>query len=383
MSISVVYVIANLDVGGAEKHLVQVVSRLNTSLIKPSVFTLLNKGGLAADLEAIGVPVIAPLRRYQGNKLNKLKKTVNLIYGAGSLFIHLRNNRPDIVHFFLPMPYLVGGFISLLAGVRIRVMSRRSLNHYQLNYPGVVLLERWLHGHMSYVLGNSKAVLNDLRDEGVSENKLGLIYNGVDIPVLQSVSDRDKLRQQIGVGSDDLLVIMVANLIPYKGHDDLLRGLANISMEIPRDWELICVGYDRHGIKSELELLSKQLGIAEYVRFIGGYDDVISLLQLSDVAVLCSHEEGFSNALLEGMAAGLPSVVTDVGGNAEAIRDGIDGYVVPPKAPDVLGIAISKLLNNEVLRQSMGRSANIRAQGGFSLVGCVRNYEQLYMNLVS
>lgn len=383
MSISVVYVIANLDVGGAECHIAQIVPRLDRSLIRPTVFTILNKGDLAADLEESGVTVVGPDYKICWIHMNKLQRAYCLTRSAARLFFFLRRKRPDVVHFFLPMPYLLGGLVAMLAGTRIQVMSRRSLNIYQDRYRGVAWIERWLHGRMSRVLGNSHAVLQNLRDEGVSNQRLSLIYNGVDIPEPATPDERTELYKHLNVDKTDFLVTIVANLIPYKGHEDLLRGLASVMTILPKNWKLICIGNDGHGIKDDLFLLSKELGIAEKIRFVGGRNDVSGILQISDVAVLSSHQEGFSNAVLEGMAAGLPLVVTDVGGNVEAVRDGVDGYVVPPHEPGSMGKAIARLLDDETLRKTMGASARTRAKAKFSVQACVRNYEKMYSEIVS
>jgi len=383
MSVSVVFVVANLDVGGAERHIVQIVPRLDRSLVQPSVFTIINKGALAGEIEAQGIPVLGPSKECHWHRLSKMRRILWLIGGALRLFVFLRRKRPDVIHFFLPMPYILGGVVSILAGSRTLVMSRRSLNHYQGRYPGAAMLERWLHKRMSWILGNSEAVLRDLRNEGVAEQQLGLIYNGVDIPAALDSNIRAVLRYQLGVSDTDLMVIIVANLIPYKGHDDLLRGLATVSEILPQNWKLVCVGHDSHGIMDELISTSEELGIREHVLFVGGRNDVPCLLQASDIAVLCSHEEGFSNAVLEAMAAGLPVVVTDVGGNAEAVRDGIDGLVVPPRAPEVLGQAIACLLNDLTLRQMMGSAARNRVVEQFSVKDCVNAYERGYMEITS
>ncbi len=383
MSISVLYVLANLDVGGAERHIAQIIPKLNPSIVKPTLFTLIYKGVLSAEIENKGVIIIGSGDEYNWRNMSKLKRVLHMFHSLKELFFLLRRNRPDVVHFFLPMPYLLGGIVSLLAGVNFCVMSRRSLNYYQRHYFGAARIERWLHKRMVRILGNSQAVLDDLRNEGVSEHKLGLIYNGVDIPVTIDKCERDDLRQKIGIESEDLVIIIVANLIPYKGHKDLLYGLAKTSMLLPENWKLVCVGHDGHGIMADLVKLSIALGITEHVEFIGGRSDVSDLLQVSDVAVLCSHEEGFSNAVLEGMAAGLPSVVTDVGGNAEAIRDGVDGYVIPANNPEILGKKIADLLCDEKLRKMMGGSARLRAQTSFSVESCVQAYEKMYQKITS
>ena len=81
------------------------------------------------------------------------------------------------------------------------------------------------------------------------------------------------------------------------------------------------------GIGSSLKTKTRKLGIAEHVRFLGQRPDVVELLRIADIGLQCSHEEGFSNALLEAMAAGLPTIATDVGGTAEAVVDGVTGLL--------------------------------------------------------
>ena len=383
MTISVLYIVANLDIGGAERHIAQIVPKFDRSLINASVFTIINKGRLSVDIEHSGIPVFGIDKEISWQQLNKLQRIIYLVSRAIHLFLFLRRQRPDVIHFFLPMPYLMGGFVALFSGVRYRVMSRRSLNCYQKNYRGIARIERWLHQRMSRILGNSRAVLDDLHDEGVKEQQLGLIYNGVTVPSPRSLDERVEIRLKMGISSDELLITVVANLIPYKGHEDLLCGLAHVYTELPKNWKLICVGKDSYRIKSDLLILSKELEISDRVIFLGSRDDAVDILQASDIAVLCSHEEGFSNAVLEGMAAGLPSVVTDVGGNAEAIRDGIDGYVIPANSPETLGKKISDLLCDEKLRKTMGGSARLRAQTHFSVESCVHAYEKMYQEITS
>lgn len=383
MSISVLYVIGNLDVGGAERHIVKIIPKLNPSIIKPILFTLINKGELANDIENNGVIIIGANDEYNWNNMSKFKRVMHLLNNLKKLFILLRRERPDVVHFFLPMPYILGGIVSQLAGIKCCVMSRRSLNYYQRNHFGAAQIERWLHKRMIRVLGNSQAVIDNLRTEGVSDDKLDLIYNGVEIPIKIDKSKRNALRTEIGIQNEDLVIIIVANLIPYKGHKDLLQGLANVYAQLPENWKLVCVGHDSRGIMIDLSEYCRKNGIADHIIFTGGRSDVSDIFQISDVAVLCSHEEGFSNAVLEGMAAGLPYIVTDVGGNAEAIRDEVDGYVIPAKSPEILGKRIVDLLSDEKLRKRMGDSARVRVQKYFSVQSCVQAYETMYEEITS
>jgi glycosyltransferase involved in cell wall biosynthesis len=172
----------------------------------------------------------------------------------------------------------------------------------------------------------------------------------------------------------------VANLIPYKGHADLLDAFGSIREQLPQNWELWCVGRD-DGIGQGLKERAERLGIASHVRFLGSRSDVPDLLLRADVGVLCSHEEGFSNAVLEAMAAGLPMVVTDVGGNAEAVVDGDTGYVVPPKDPPRLAEALLSVAL-DARRSDMGARGRKRAEELFSMDACLHQYELLYQEAV-
>jgi glycosyltransferase involved in cell wall biosynthesis len=157
----------------------------------------------------------------------------------------------------------------------------------------------------------------------------------------------------------------------------LLQALAGVRKGLPKDWLLLLVGRD-DGIGGALKNTATELGLADRVSFMGARDDVADILRVSDVGVLCSREEGFSNAILEGMAAGLPMVVTDVGGNAEAVDDGVNGIVVPPRSPADLGRAIAKLLNDPQLRKRMGQAGYKSVRQHFSLDACIDRYEKLY-----
>jgi len=170
---------------------------------------------------------------------------------------------------------------------------------------------------------------------------------------------------------------MVANLIPYKGHADLIQAFATIRDQLPPDWTCLCIGRD-DGIGATLRAQAQAAGIGEHMRFLGSRQDVADLLCASDVGVLCSHEEGFSNAVLEGMAAGLPMVVTDVGGNGEAVIDGSTGVVVPARHPEALGQALLEMGLDSLKRKAMGERGALRAQGTFSMRSCVEQYIAMY-----
>jgi glycosyltransferase involved in cell wall biosynthesis len=327
-------------------------------------------------MERHGVPVIAPPPPLSEMSGSLPSKALKLAISAASLTQHLARRRPAIVHFFLPEAYLVGTVCSSLTGRPRLVMSRRSLNDYQCGHPLLARLERVFHRRMSLVLGNSRAVVQELSEEGVPAGRLGLIYNGIDIASLAAAAPRRDTRAALDLPADAFVMVLVANLIPYKGHLDLLSALALVRDRLPRPWRLLCVGRD-DGILPELRRRAVELGLEGHVLWLGARPDVPDLLAASDLGLLTSHQEGFSNAVLEAMAAGLPLVVTDVGGNAEAVLDGATGRVVPPRDPARLAAAILELaLDPRAV--AFGRAGARRVATEFSIDRCVRAYEAAY-----
>ncbi len=144
---------------------------------------------------------------------------------------------------------------------------------------------------------------------------------------------------------------------------------------------MLCVGRD-DGLGPTLAELARGLRLDGNIRLLGSRADIPALLASADIGILCSHEEGFSNAILEGMAAGLPMVVTDVGGNAEAVVDQETGFVVPAHDPAALGAAILALASNAELRKKLGKAARRRVETHFSLEQCVERYDALYRDLI-
>lgn len=380
----IVFVIGNLDVGGAERHLVQVLPKLKQVGFSPLVYTLTHKGKLAAVLESQGVPVVEPWFSAYFRRLPRLFRRLLLTpFSFVTFCILMMRYRSPIVHFFLPESYLFGGVSSwMMMSPRIKLMSRRSLNLYQLKYPVLAKIERLLHSGMSAVLGNSKAVVRELAAEGVKTSRLGLLYNGIDLEVFGKLPPRASVRSGLGIQSDALMMVCVANLIPYKGHIDLIQALGDIRADLPSGWVIALVGRDC-GIASELQALAKRLGLDEHIKWLGERSDAIAICSAADIGVLSSHQEGFSNSVLEGMAAGVAMVVTDVGGNAEAVMDGVSGLVVPARDPAALGQALLTLANDERARQLMAKAGRQRVADNFSLTTCVNRYAGLYQALLS
>lgn len=380
-------VIGSLGIGGTECHL----ARLLPELIKKGwsitviTTTARKPNDLSATLEQAGVVVKTQPKWIAFSFLPRyIRSGMHLLTVMLRLSLEFRRNPHSMTHFFLPEAYLIGGCAALFVNCKVpKVMSRRSLNCYQQKRRLLGWLERKLHSKVDFILGNSKAVLKQLYyDEKVPLHKLGLIYNGIDVNSFNMTKRKCDMYKMLNITEEAFIITMIANLIPYKGHRDLITALSNINDKLPANWQLICVGRD-DGIKNDLIRLATQLNVQNHIVWLGSYRPVVDVLAVSHVGVLCSHEEGFSNAILEGMAAKLPMVVTDVGGNAEAVVHGKTGLVVPPKDPQSLAQAILSLANNPKQIKRMRIESFQRVAEKFSLQACVEAYHEFYLSLLS
>lgn len=365
----IIFVIKGLEIGGTERHLIGLIPRLARNF-DVSVFSFYHGTILKNNFETLAFDS-------SYSRTIRRKKCTRII-AIFNLCRLLAKNQDAIVHFFLPEPYIVGGICSILFGIPNLIMSRRSLNLYQQNYWFIQRIEKILHKKMRVVLANSKAVVSDLISEDIPETKISLIYNAVETYSPVSAHKRTNMREQLGFKMHELIIVCVANLLPYKGHSDLLEGLANVSQQLPHDWKLILIGRDE-GYKIYLEKKIDELGLASNVVFEGEKLNSSDYFNISDIGVLPSHQEGFSNSILEGMASGLPMVVSDVGGNSEAIDNKINGLVVPAKSPSDLGNALLALALDERMRKNFGRAARLKVDEEFTWEKCVKKYEQVYL----
>ncbi len=379
--LDILFVISSLGIGGTERHVANVSAALKLRGWSVAVYCLAGPGPTGEVLRASSVELLyPPMGRTHGGEFAQ-RRMFSFILAITHLSLVMMRRRPHIVHFFSPAAYLVGAPLAWLARIPIRIMSRRSLSNYQDKYRFYRSLERKLHRTMTVVLGNSLAVVRQLSAEGVSRKRLGLIYNGLLESMDETPADRALQRERPGFSAGALTLIIVANLIPYKGHADLIQALALSKSRMPANWRLLIVGRD-DGIQSQLQQQIEAAALADHVYFLGSRRDLPALLELSDIGLLVSHQEGFSNAVLENMAVGLPMIVTDVGGNAEAVRHNETGLVVPANDPEQLAEAIVRLSSDPMARARFGEAGRHRVQDHFSFTMCVDNYERLYRALL-
>jgi len=377
-------IIGNLGIGGTERHLSQILPLLASKgyVIRVITLTPNPEHNFSDLLENSGVKVLTPPKLSFLGKLPKLiRKTFRLMFAMSYLFFDYIRDRKSITHYFLPEAYLVGMCTAILSFSRSpKVMSRRSLNNYQIQRPLLTYVEHFFHNGISAALGNSQSVVQQLLIEGISKQKVRLIYNGIDLKPFEKIRPRSEVRVSLGLKDTQLVLIYVANLIPYKGHKDLIEALNLVNNALPTDWHLLCAGRNEN-LLPQLKELVQQYNLEQHISWLGVRDDIPDLMKASDIGLLCSHEEGFSNAILEGMVASLPMIVTDVGGNPEAIVHNETGYVVPPSDPQKLSEAILRLALNPEKVHAFGKAGYQRACSTFTIERCVSKYDRLYKDI--
>ena len=372
----VLALIGSLNLGGCERHLATVYPRLKAEGYDVGILTFVRGGPLEEQVRASGVDVMCISHR----ETPPVTLAERWSSRAAALFDFVRASRREnarIVHFFLPGAYIIGGLTALVARQPNLVMSRRSLNDYQHGHPIASRIERFLHRRMRVLTANASAGVSQLVEEGAPGDRTLLLQNGVDTDLFDSAPSRRDMRERMALNQDTLALAIVANLIPYKGHADLVEALGNVAGRIDRDWVLLVAGRD-DGPGQALAKRAGELGLSHHIRWLGQVSDVPALLRACDIAILASHEEGSPNSLLEYMAAGLAVVCTKVGGVTDIATNNVDALLVPPRDPIALGQAILKLIQDERMRKTLARAAGSRVRTAFSLQSCVDAYKHLY-----
>jgi glycosyltransferase involved in cell wall biosynthesis len=255
--------------------------------------------------------------------------------------------------------------------------------------PYLTAMQRRVQRHVcrlaDCILVNATAVKQWLLADGYDPSKIVIIPNGVDLNRFNGV-DRAAARRSLGVSESTRLVGVVSRLSRLKGIEDFLLAAAMVASRMD-DVKFVIVGeqspINDTAYLDELSELARTLKVADKVVFTGLRSDVPALMSALDVSVMPSLNEALSNVLLESMAAGNAVIATDVGGTSEALRDGVNGVLVPPSRPDVIAATIERLLNAPSHARELGITARKTIEDRFSLDRMVNATESLYDRLLS
>lgn len=373
MNDTVLFVIGSLARGGAETQLLRLASGLHRRGWGCKVFALEARGELRNELAGSGIQILDGGFRSDQSRPRRL---LGLCIAMLKLIVCCFGARKSVMHAFLPLTNFMGAIAGRLCFMSMIITSRRALGTHQERHPSLAWMDRIANSLSDVITVNSDAVAYDMKErDGVNLRKVARIYNGIDIkPYLSSGSARTRLRREYDVPESGRVILNVANLIEYKGQFELIRAFSRVHA-CCRDTRLWIAGDDR-GILSSLMELAKDLAVSDAVEFLGARNDIPELLAICDLFVLPSHEEGFSNSLLEALAVGAPVVATDVGGNAEALNHGEYGVLVPPRDVDSLAEAMISVLDMEHEIPSVGSQRWVSEN--FTLDAMIQRHEDIY-----
>lgn len=381
MRSNILQLIGSFHQGGSERQAIQL-TRLLLESGRYNVFvaTLERDGVLLDEIYRIGIHEVPEYRLTSFYDLNAARQL--------RLFTrYLIEHKIDLVHAHDFYTNIFGMAGAACARVPVRIASRRESAVRPANQRFV---ERWAYRLAHAVVANCEHVRQQLIKEGLPARKVRTLYNGLDparVELPEGFARRETLAA-LDLPESGRFVTIIANMRAHvrdptpaclKDHPTFLRAARRVQQVFP-DAAFIIAGEGE--LKDTTQQLAVDLGIGDRTFFIGRCENVAGLLAISDVCVLSSRAEGFSNSIIEYMAAGRPVVATDVGGAREAVVHGQSGYLVPAgDYEQMAAYTISLLLDRERAR-SMGERGRLLVRDQFSCIRQLQETEGLYSELL-
>lgn len=285
----------------------------------------------------------------------------------------IRRHRPDVVHAHSRRGAdWWGGLAAQLCGVK-SVLTRRVDN------PESALLVRLKYNRFDRVVTISEGIRQVLLSEGVAEKHVELIHSVVDLEQYNCPADRSWFEQEFSLQSGERTVAIIAQLIERKGHRFLLAGAEKILAAVPN---LRFIFFGQGPGRPELEAECQARGLTEKVIFAGFRDDLPRVLPNLDLIAHPALMEGLGVSLLQAAAAGRPMIGAHAGGIPEIIRDGVNGYLVPPGEVTLLADKTIELLLNRELAETFGVNGRALVEKEFSIPAMISSYQRLYAQLL-
>ena len=365
----VLCLVKGLGAGGAERLIVSLAHARDRAVFDYEVLHVLPwKTALVPELVAEGVPVGC----LQGGREWDLR-------WAGRLRRRLLDRRYDVVH--AHSPYVAGITRLLLRTLprrrRPRMVTTEHIPWHAHAWPTRLLTE------LTFPLDDAHfAVSEEVRGSVPRRHRARVetVVHGVALDAVRGQrAHREAVRAELGLGAGDVVVGTIANFRRQKAYGDLLaaaRGVVDAGAPV----RFVAVG--QGPLEAEIMAQHAELGLGDRFRFLGGRTDATRVLAACDVFALASHYEGYPVAVMEALAIGLPVVATGVGGVPDAVRDGVEGLLVPPGRPDLLAAAIGELAGDPEGRARMGAAAWERG-AEFDITRAARRVEAVYRQLTS
>lgn len=367
--IQILFLIPSFIVGGAEMQLLTLVRGLDKTRFHPQVVTLYPHGALRPQFEASAGVQVTCMDKKSPLDFCFLKRLVQ----------HVRRNHFDIIQMYNTSAKAIGLMMTGPGRIPISIVTERSAAELPTSFGSRIYrkIEKRLIRRATVLIANSQAGAQFLRTKGVDDEKVRVIYNGLDLDRLYLSRSDAIVRAELGIQAHQPVVGTVGSLKGEKDHDTFLLAAQKVLQERP-ECKFILVGDGPR--MSALQELARTLGISGSVIFTGSRTDVASFVKIMNVFVLTSPKtEGCSNAILEAMALARPVLATQVGGNAELVEDSRTGFLIQPGDKQKLAQKITMLIRARGLAEQMGRFGREKIQAHFTLEQMIDQYQNLYL----
>ncbi len=361
------HVVESLARGGLERMVCDLATEQAREGHVPTVINLFGGGLLGEELLATGIAV-TDIDKRRGSPLAALWR----------LRRALRRSRPTIVH----THNATANYHVVCAGLGLSgapIVNTRHGAGAARTDPRERLYRASLVGTARVVAVSEHARNHFVDDRWVAADRICVIPNGIRVERFRGLA-QESLRPELGLGPEHHVVGIVGRLNWVKDHEFLLRAWAHVQRDDAAA-RLLVIGDGE--LREALAASAARLGVASTVQWLRDRSDVPRLLHTLDVLALSSRTEGYSIALLEGAAAGVPMVATDVGGNREIVADGVTGLVVPHGDEGALSRALLELLNDPPRRARLGSAAAAWATQAAGVDTMQRRYAALYRSLLA
>jgi len=370
--IRVSHVITGLGAGGAEAMLLKIVESCRRREIESHVISLTDRGVMAARLEEAGATVSA---------VGLSRSPLAVPAAVFSMRRRLRSLKPDIVQTWMYHADLIGGLGAKLAGVpavlwNVRQSNLRGGMNRRSTILTMSLCARLSASVPKRIITNSSAAVASHRDIGYESSRFVVIPNGFDtIRFRENPGHRSSVRQELGIGTDRIVVGCVARWDPQKDVKGLVQASARV-LKMRPDVEIVICGRELDESNRVLTGWVSESGLGDRFHLLGHRDDIDRIIPSFDIAVSSSVGEGFANTIGEAMSCAVSCVVTDVGDSAYVVSD--TGIVVPPGDPEALAKGIATLVDSSEMRAALGARARERIEREFSIDAVAGRYVEVW-----
>lgn len=373
---------------GAEQSLLCLLRGIDRSKFVPIV-TLPDrvpehKERLYKEISALGIPIHviqSSLWINVADDTSLTKALLDELTAVDQLLTLLANEKIDIVY-TNTITRISGAIAAARAGLPHLYHVREVLKDHPLrSLIDIDATFKLLARFSDAVITNSCAVATQFAPEDV-QDKLRVVYNAADAVFFDAPSNPGILRRELGVTMDEKLIGIIGTIHPHKNHEDLIHAFA-LMKERNTTARIIIAGNSLCDYQKRLEEIIEQSGLNDRVHFLGFRNDIVDIVHDLDVVVIASLGEPFGRTTIEAMAAGKPVVAADTGASPEIVVDGVTGRLVPLHGHQQMADALSQIISDADLGQSMGRAGRERAQAVFSVEKYITSIQETLVKLAA